>query len=48
MRGLTLLPFTCYVTHYTLVPNAGHPTGIHYGSDGHSSAKGPDREEMTS
>jgi hypothetical protein len=36
------MPFTFYLTHYTLVPNASHPTGVHYGNDGHPSAKAPD------
>jgi hypothetical protein len=36
------MPFTFYLTHYTLVPNASHPNGVHYGNNGHPSAIGPD------
>lgn len=36
------MPFTFYLTHYTLLPNANNPTGVHYGNNGHPSARASD------
>lgn len=35
------MPFTFYLTHYTLLPNANNPTAVRYGNNGHPSAKAP-------